>query len=465
MVAAGAAFGTVPAENTAALRAGTAIVDVTPPMGISIVGNFTDAKAARVHDPLHVRCLALDDGHTRLALVTVDNCLVSRELFDAAKRRIHKRDGLPPSCVLVSAVHTHSGPAVTGVFQSDPDPNYAKFLAERIADVVHEAVERLEPARIAWGRGTLPSEVHNRRWYMRPEGIVPDPFGQRNDRVRMNPPRASAAMIEAAGPVDPEVCFIALQRPDGSPLGLYANYSLHYVGGAPEGDISADYFAVFAREIARSLGAPPDSSAFLALLSNGTSGDVNNIRHDAQEPAQPPYAQMQKVGRLLAEEVHRAFAGLQWHDAAQLDAVTREIKADVRKPSKEELRQAQATLAAAPAGGLKRASDIYARETVLLDQYPDRVKLVLQVLRIGDVTIAAVPCEVFAETGLAIKAQHSLPMAFTVSLANGYNGYLPPAKQHALGGYETWRARSSYLEIAAEAKIRKNIMELLRKLN
>jgi hypothetical protein len=46
-------------------------------------------------------------------------------------------------------------------------------------------------------------------------------------------------------------------------------------------------------------------------------------------------------------------------------------------------------------------------------------------------------------------------------LANGYNGYLPTPDQHALGGYETWRAKSSYLATDAEPKLRATLLELL----
>jgi hypothetical protein len=57
------------------------------------------------------------------------------------------------------------------------------------------------------------------------------------------------------------------------------------------------------------------------------------------------------------------------------------------------------------------------------------------------------------ETGLRLKRTSPFVRHFTVSLANGYNGYLPQAADHELGGYETWRARSSYLEIEAEGRI------------
>jgi neutral ceramidase len=82
-------------------------------------------------------------------------------------------------------------------------------------------------------------------------------------------------------------------------------------------------------------------------------------------------------------------------------------------------------------------------------------------VRIGDLGIAASPCETFVETGLAIKAASPLRPTFTIELANDYCGYLPTAEHHQLGGYETWRARSSFLAVDAEAKIRAKILELL----
>ena len=69
----------------------------------------------------------------------------------------------------------------------------------------------------------------------------------------------------------------------------------------------------------------------------------------------------------------------------------------------------------------------------------------------------------FAETGLEIKRRSPLKPTFTIELANGYNGYLPPPEQHRLGGYETWRARSSYLEVEAAPKVTATVLELLNK--
>ena len=80
-------------------------------------------------------------------------------------------------------------------------------------------------------------------------------------------------------------------------------------------------------------------------------------------------------------------------------------------------------------------------------------------------SIAAIPCEVFAEMGLQIKAESPFDDAFNIELANGYYGYLPTPRQHELGGYETWRARSSYLEPNASEIITAAIMDLFKQLH
>jgi hypothetical protein len=68
------------------------------------------------------------------------------------------------------------------------------------------------------------------------------------------------------------------------------------------------------------------------------------------------------------------------------------------------------------------------------------------------------------EIGLDLKKTTPFTRHFTVSLANGYNGYLPTPEQHKLGGYETWRARSAYLEVEASTKIAEKLKSMLAEL-
>src|SRR6185503_19198919 len=102
---------------------------------------------------------------------------------------------------------------------------------------------------------------------MKPGSIPPDPFGGTNDLVKMNPPMGSSVLIEPAGPIDPEVCFISLQTVDGRAMALLANYSLHYCGGVGGGTISADYFGAFADRIQQLLGADRQDPPFVGIMS------------------------------------------------------------------------------------------------------------------------------------------------------------------------------------------------------
>jgi hypothetical protein len=75
------------------------------------------------------------------------------------------------------------------------------------------------------------------------------------------------------------------------------------------------------------------------------------------------------------------------------------------------------------------------------------------------------PNEVYALTGLKVKAQspRSLATTITIDLANGAEGYIPPPEQHPLGGYNTWPARSAGLEVQAEPKIVQTVLQLLER--
>lgn len=451
----------LPSAEHKQLRAGAAASNITPWLGLSINGNMHDHVVRHVHDELHARAMVLDNGEKRLAIVVVDSCMVPRQLFDDAKQQIQKSGGPPPECVLMSATHSHSCAAATGIFQSDPHLEYQQFLTHRIADAIRRAINNLAPARIGWGSAQVPEHVFNRRWRMKSGTVLRDPFGGTNDQVKMNPPVGSPDLVEPAGPTDPEVCFISLQTTNGNPIALLANYSLHYVGGVGQGVISADYFGAFAEEMTKLLRAHYHDPPFVAIMSNGTSGDINNIDFRGGQPKQPPFGQMRIVASTVAEKVGTQLQRLQYRDWIPLDTKQSQIELGVRLPSPADTAQAKQTSAKTAGPTMKTLEEIYARETVLLAEYPPRVSAILQVMRIGDLAITAIPCEVFVEIGLELKQKSPFKPTFTISLANGYNGYLPTPKHHALGGYETWRARSSYLEVDAAPKIVERLLARL----
>ncbi len=451
------------ADPAPVFRAGAATSNITPDLGSSMNGGFQDRQAVFVHDELHARCLALDDGRTKLVLVVADSCVIGRGIFDEAKKMVNEATGLPVENMLMSATHSHSCATAQAVGQSEPNPMYQRFLARRIADGVRCALDNLAPAKIAWGSVDVPQHVFNRRWKMKPGGVPPTPHGVTTDQVKTNPGVNNPSLLEPAGPTDPQVCFISVQSAEGKPIALHANYSLHYVGGTGPGHISADYFGAFASRIGELLGADKQDPPFVGAMSNGASGDINNIDCRGGQAKQPLYGQINLVANDVAQAVAGACKSLKYQDWVPLGVAQKEVTLGLRIPTPDEVEKARAiTKQSKMFPRMETMEQVYARETVLLADFPKEVSAPLQVLKIGDLRISAIPAEVFVEIGLSLKSRHA--QTFTVSLANAYHGYLPTPEQHKLGGYETWRARSACLEADASTKIVAGLEELFSKL-
>ena len=456
-----------PAAESRLFRAGAAQTDITPDLGALLVGSWVSHPARHIHDNLHARALVLDDGANRVAMVVCDNVGLPREVCDEAKRLIKEHTQLPGSHVLISSTHTHSGPSASADIAPLADaPGYAyaplvgpralnpyqQFVAKRVADAVQCAINNLEPARIGWGSANEPAQVFNRRWFVSDEEQRRNPFGG-IDKVRTNPSGASAGLIRPAGPTDPEIAFVSVQTRDGTPIALLAAYSVHYVGGVPSGVISADYFGCFSDRMRELLGTKRREQPFVGMMANGTSGDVNNVNRAVTRPASPPYERMREVANSLADAVFRAYQNIEHHEWVSIDARYEELKVQPRLPSAEMISRAQKLLAEpARTPPWHLYERFYASLVLELAKAPEQVELPLQVFRIGDLGIMAIPTEVFAEIGLELKTAAPFKKAFAISLANGEFGYLPTVNQHKLGGYETW-VGTNKLEIEASPKI------------
>lgn len=439
----GFALVAVQVDGAESFRAGAAISNITPEIGREIIGGFVPYPSKHVHDELHARCLVLDDGTTKLAMVVCDLLGIHRAVSDEARRLIAEQHGIPRECVLISATHTHSASSALGQDRWRPDQeldDYQAFVARRIADGVARAINNLRPAQIAFGTAEAPEHVFNRRWHMSLGTVPENPFGG-VDLVKMNPPVGSPNLVEPAGPTDPTVSFLAVREPNSRPIAIYAAYSLHYVGGVGGADVSADYFGYFCELLKQRLTADRqedgDHPPFVALLANGTSGDINNINFRNPRPAKQPYEQIRFVAEDVAGKVHAAMNSLNYRDHVTLAAAYSEPTIAWRRPTPEQRKWAEETIAAGPQSN-QDLSFIYAERTMRLAEYPETTTIPLQVLRIGEIGIGTVPFEVFCEIGLDFKSRSALQPAFMVELVHGYFGYLPTPRQHQLGGYETW---------------------------
>ena len=456
-------------ESRPALQAGASAVDITPrDWPLPLIGSFRYRPATGAHDALNSRALVLADGTEMVAIAIVDSCYIPREILDEAKRQAQVETGIRADRMLIAATHTHTAPPpAPGVGLRGPEPaanvqneeRYSRQLIDGIAASISKAFERLEPAELGWASLELADEVFNRRWFMKEGTIPPDPFGGTTDRVRMNPPAASPDLVEPSGPVDAEAVVLSIRSVAGKPLAVLANYSLHYVGNIPAGMVSADYFGEFSRTVAARLNA---GDRFVGMLSNGTSGNINNIDFSKPRTRKEPFEQVRAVAGKLADAVAQAYGGIEHASEAAIAMEQTELTLARRKPTRKILEQSRALIRDVSPSELTRGH-IYAQRAIDLHDGPDDVSVVLQAIRIGDLGIVALPFETFVETGLAIKGSSPLPRTFVISLANGAEGYLPTPQHHALGGYETWLG-TSRVETQASDRVEEQLLTSLHRL-
>jgi len=363
---------------------------------------------------------------------------------------------------MISCTHTHSATSVLGNrFETEQELDaYQTTVADAIVEGVRQAVLTSQPAQLGFTTIQRPDHVFNRRWFLKPGSMPPNPFGE-IDMVKMNPSAGSADLIEPAGPTDPTVSILAVRQPDGRMISVFASYSLHYVGGVGNGHISSDYFGMFCDELVRLAG--DRNASMVPMLANGTSGDINNINFRTPRSGQKPYEQMQLVAHDVASGVFAAMATLNYSGDLSLGFRYREEPISLRMPTPEQIQWATSTLASpAPSAGSTDLPRIYAERTLRLAEQAKSspiIRLPLQVLRIGDIGIGTMPCEVFCEIGLEFKRTSKLQPAMLLSLAHGYFGYLPSVRHHRLGGYETWLG-TNRLEPTASVTMLESLLQM-----
>lgn len=454
----------LPSAACAELQAGTAVVDITPQeWPLAPRGSFTPRPVNSAHDPLNVRSLVLDDGSTAVVLALVDSCMVHRDVLDPAKQQASEATGIPVEQMLVSATHTHSAPFANAQHGTPQELAYQKRLLAGIVEAIVQASKNRQPAKAGWSGYDLPDEVFNRRWFLKPGSVPTNPFGEDTDIVKMNPGRNNNILINPAGPTDPEVSVLYVQNAKGRPLAVFANYSLHYVGNTG-GQMSADYFGEFSRLMPVRLGNP--AADFVAMLSNGTSGDINNINFRNPRPRREPFEQIRTVAGKTADAATRAVRQIDSpSDSLTLAMRQREITLQHRVPTAEQVERAKRVLAVDDEGEkeLPRLAKAYAARTLKLAEQPRESKVLVQAVRIGDLAICALPFEVLVEIGLELKEKSPAADTFVVELANGGYGYLPTPAQHRFGGYETWLTTNKVQQDASVILV-ENLLEMLDEL-
>jgi len=252
------------------LEAGAAKQEITAPIGTPLngYGDRLGRNSVAVHDPLWSRALFLDDGATRILLVSVDLCVINPELRDRVLALAPAE--VPPENIILAATHTHSGQgamikslvvrSVSGRFI----PEVLESTAQGIAQSMRAAFENRRRAAFGYGVAKQQSLTVNRRY--------PD------------------------GPIDEQIGVIRVEDADGNAIAIVANLAAHptSVGGADKYSFSADYPGFYYSEL-ENLSSP----GCIAMFLNGAEGNQTIGRPEGTEG----WARTEAVGRLLAGRV------------------------------------------------------------------------------------------------------------------------------------------------------------------
>jgi hypothetical protein len=447
----------------AALKAGAAAIDITPTqLPVLVNGGMTSRTVDKVVAKLHARAIVVDDGTERLAIVVVDSCMIGRTLLDDVKHLAAQRTKIRPDHMLISATHTHSAPSSMACLGTELDADYVPLLRERLVEVIVAAEANLEPAEVGWAVANAADYTALRRWIIRPDRIGVDPFGNPTLRANMHAGADPNNVTGESGPEDPDLSLIAFRSPQGRPIAVLANFSMHYFGAEA---LHPDYFGLFCDGFpAETQPAPAaDSPPFVAIMSHGCSGDI--WRRDYKVPTTAPlqtttideYTRgLLKIARTAYQSITYSSGDIEMHEVR--------LPLKYRVPDRQRLQWAEQIVAKLGDRLPETTEEVYAREQVILNQLQS-TEVVIQALRIADIAIATTPNETYALTGLKLKLQSPLAKTMVIELANGGDGYIPPPEQHLLGGYNTWAARSAGLEVLAEPKIAAAALQLLEKVS
>jgi hypothetical protein len=266
------ALGQLPIRVLGQLKAGTAKVDIT------------NTDAGLVNDPLYAKALALDDGSTKMVIITLDVVAIEEigpiknGYLAKVRSQIQKDLGVKPSNVLINVSHCH------GIVREDVD--------QLTVQAVKKAFANMSPVDIGVGKGHEDRIMENRRFKMKD--------GSQTDmrRAYSLPPDEQIAQV---GPVDPEIGILRLDKKNGETLAVVYNFAMHPIEGVPNGGNTADVIGFASKVIEQNL-----SEGTMALFLQGCGGDINPVSYKGVD--NPPDAE--PLGNMLGLSVLKALKNI-----------------------------------------------------------------------------------------------------------------------------------------------------------
>ena len=394
------------------IRIGRAVRILSTPVGMDMTGYIGRlGPSTGTHDPLHVRCVALEADGGCVVLAVCELLGLSDGVAGDIQRRAAARAGLPPESVVVCCTHTHSGPASIHL------ENCGTVDSRWLADTA-DLVEDLTPARLTLATGRC--------------------------RAAFN--RIAGHSTEEDERLDSQVSILRVTPRDGlRPPLLLLNYACHPVTlSEPNRLYSAD-FPFFTEQALRATGSPGLDLVFLP----GSCGDLDPVFRggfDAAERTGKALATaVVEAGRPILSEsafedgelrvdtvalrlrVPRRFTDAQLTSMIE-DEVAHPLPADAVPDVSQRVRKARADYARRTLGASADGSLLAA------------VTAEVKVIRLGGLVMVTHPFEAFNEVGQAIKSLYGPGTTMVIGYAGGNFGYLPSQRLYDQAAYEVGEA-------------------------
>lgn len=412
------AWTTVAVAEPALFQVGRARVCITPPLGVELAGYYHVREAKSILNDLYARAIVIENGETRLALVSCDLIGMTGEVSTAAKAFIENETGIPASNVMICATHTHTGPELRTDSVITRDDAWASALPRHIADAVAHANETKVPATLRAGKTEATGYSFNRLFRLEDGSEL---FGRGN---------GDKAALGVAGPIDPQLQTLSAVDADGHLIALLVNFALHpdVIGGGQADFISADWPGLLGDTIAAVYGED-----VVTLLLQGTCGDINHRTHEETALPTGGPAKALQLGRALAGAAMVALERAEPMSDSKLATLTKTL--DIPYYTRD-------TRFLAELDALEQKENLSDAEKYILRlgrEWPhdgQTAQVPVQALRIGEVGLVAFPAEIFVRIGLEVKEWSQAPHTFVIELANDrVSTYIPYPDQAERGAY------------------------------
>ena len=472
-----------------ALNIGWAEYSITPEKKVSLKGQFAERISEYVEKPLVVTAFAAEAEEDHMVLVSCDLASIGVGLVEDVRAAVAgKAEGLDPNKIVISAIHTHTGPGYTGVRSHGdiagtvghrrslerylaPGQNYVEKVSTQRGDVaseqeVYELLMEQIPKAIL------------QAWNTRSEGSFSNAFGRAavgmcrraaysDDTAKMWGDTNTAVFDAIEGGNDSGIELLYVFGTERKLTGIVVNLACpaqcvqHRLFVSPDfwGEVRVllrQYFGedlfVLAQCSAAGDQCPVDLVRWVqpeSELNDPNCERPADMPKRKADPSMFDLAGMKKAGRRIAREIIEVWEeGL---DAPQTDPKLEHRVEIMRLPMR---RATLSDIAAAEKGireylrdhpgdvdyndvaklqihlGVLRRAEAQERLNVL--------KTEIHIIRLGTVAIATNPFELFLDYGNQIKARSPAEQTFLIQLANGAEGYLPTAKAERHGHYSAF---------------------------